>query len=364
MIYNSPHLLLSGGQSGGGQSSAPQLTPQQMISLYQSSLPGVLGTTSSAIAPVSNALATGTAAANPVYTAAGLSQLNNYAPGYQAAGNQLATTQAQNTNTLLNGAGGQAAASAVGLNNALNPTQAAANTASQNLLSSINLNGLSPGEQNSVQRSLNQSNYATGNLGLDNATNAVSNALNFGGAFNSKLGILGSAIGTANSTAANQNAQVNPLSAATSASNTSNNFGLGTFNPTQANSTATAPLQTATSFGNQLAGISGAPISSGSQSSYNVGCFLTTACCEYKGLPDDCEELETLRHFRDTYVPHELVEAYYQKAPFIVKKVKNDVQTLEYIYKIVRLCVDKIHKGELDGAVIEYKNMVVHLEGI
>ena len=25
------------------------------------------------------------------------------------------------------------------------------------------------------------------------------------------------------------------------------------------------------------------------------GCFLTTACCDYKGLPDDCYELETMR---------------------------------------------------------------------
>lgn len=31
-------------------------------------------------------------------------------------------------------------------------------------------------------------------------------------------------------------------------------------------------------------------------------CFLTTACCKYKGLPDDCAELETLRRFRDNYL--------------------------------------------------------------
>ena len=29
------------------------------------------------------------------------------------------------------------------------------------------------------------------------------------------------------------------------------------------------------------------------------GCFLTTACCEVLGLPDDCFELRTLRRYRD-----------------------------------------------------------------
>ena len=29
------------------------------------------------------------------------------------------------------------------------------------------------------------------------------------------------------------------------------------------------------------------------------GCFLTSACVKFKGLPDDCAELETLRAFRE-----------------------------------------------------------------
>jgi hypothetical protein len=62
------------------------------------------------------------------------------------------------------------------------------------MMNSINLNGLSPGEQNAVERSLNQSNTATGNLGLDNATNTVSNAMNFGNAYQQKLGQMANAI--------------------------------------------------------------------------------------------------------------------------------------------------------------------------
>ena len=33
------------------------------------------------------------------------------------------------------------------------------------------------------------------------------------------------------------------------------------------------------------------------------GCFLTTACCEVLGLPDDCFELRTLRRYRDEASP-------------------------------------------------------------
>lgn len=70
------------------------------------------------------------------------------------------------------------------------------------------------------------------------------------------------------------------------------------------------------------------------------GCFLTTACCQYKGLPDDCYELTTLRNFRDTYLKtteagNALVEEYYRIAPSIVDKIMespNKVGLLEDIY--------------------------------
>lgn len=45
-------------------------------------------------------------------------------------------------------------------------------------------------------------------------------------------------------------------------------------------------------------------------------CFLTKACVEYAGLPDDCPELQTIRKFRDEYIHSlpdggSLVEDYY-----------------------------------------------------
>ena len=53
------------------------------------------------------------------------------------------------------------------------------------------------------------------------------------------------------------------------------------------------------------------------RSSSGTGCFLTTACCEYKGLPDDCHELTIMRKFRDEYLKSkqygkEMIDAYYE----------------------------------------------------
>jgi hypothetical protein len=53
------------------------------------------------------------------------------------------------------------------------------------------------------------------------------------------------------------------------------------------------------------------------------GCFLTTACCEALGLPDDCFELEALRRYRDLVLAaspqgREDIALYYRLAPAIL----------------------------------------------
>ncbi len=178
----------SSGQSGSSQSSQstsnPQLTPAQLISLYSSSLPSVLGTT--------------TGQAN----------------------------QEANTNlNLLNGTGGQAATAATDLTNKLNPALASANSGAVNAVNAINLNGLSPGEYNSTERALNQSNQGTGNLGLGNNTNAINNAMNFGGAFNSKIGLMNSAVNSATNAGSAMNTAVNPSSFSSNAMSNASQFG-------------------------------------------------------------------------------------------------------------------------------------------
>ncbi len=183
--------------------------------------------------------------------------------------------------------------------------------------------------------------------------------MNFGGAFNSKLGALGTALGTAGTVAANQNAQINPTNVALGAGNTSGNFGLSTFNPTQANTNLTTPYSFASSFGNQLAGVSSASQGTTASGSASGGCFFTTAACEYMGLPDNCVELQTLRTFRDRFVPKDIVEQYYKIAPNILKKIKEP--ELQYIWSVVNKCIEMINNQLYISALNNYQQMVKQL---
>ena len=96
------------------------------------------------------------------------------------------------------------------------------------------------------------------------------------------------------------------------------------------------------------------------------GCYLTSACTEYKGLPDDCYELTTLRAFRDEYVLRleggkKLVDKYYATAPAIVEKInasekKDEILTKTYDY--ILKCVKLIKEENNEAALELYKDMV------
>ncbi len=96
-----------------------------------------------------------------------------------------------------------------------------------------------------------------------------------------------------------------------------------------------------------------------------IGCFLTTACCEHKGLPDDCYELQTMRKFRDCYlkkIPNglEMISLYYEDAPAIVAAIRKHPkkqEILDGMYRQVCKIVALIEKGENDKAVIAYLYM-------
>jgi hypothetical protein len=97
----------------------------------------------------------------------------------------------------------------------------------------------------------------------------------------------------------------------------------------------------------------------------SCGCFLTTACCDFMGLPDDCDELATLRWFRDNYLvklPHgkELALLYYQVAPTVVKRINrhwNRDEILAYLYKIIITCVGNIKSRNYLAALHIYSVM-------
>ena len=85
------------------------------------------------------------------------------------------------------------------------------------------------------------------------------------------------------------------------------------------------------------------------------GCFLTSACVHAKGLPDNCYELQTLRHFRDTYMKattegQKEIKRYYEMAPQIVDKInrlENSDNVYEAIYnQLILPCINLIEKGD------------------
>lgn len=99
-------------------------------------------------------------------------------------------------------------------------------------------------------------------------------------------------------------------------------------------------------------------------------CYITTACVQYKGLPDDCEELTVLRGFRDSYLIERpdgknLIKLYYDYAPLIltqIKKRRGEEEILAELYGIIRKCVDAILKGDNDFAYRIYCRMMWDLK--
>lgn len=108
-----------------------------------------------------------------------------------------------------------------------------------------------------------------------------------------------------------------------------------------------------------------------SSSSSSSGCFLTSACVEAKGLPDDCHELTTLRRFRDEYMAAQPcgqceINHYYHVAPAIVAQIKAQPDALavfERIYtELVLPCVALIEAGDNEAAHARYRDYVLQLE--
>ena len=110
--------------------------------------------------------------------------------------------------------------------------------------------------------------------------------------------------------------------------------------------------------------------SSGSGSS--GGCYITTACSRAGGLADDCNELKSMRKFRDdvllvTPEGRQLVEEYYVIAPRIVARVDGRAdasvvwaETLSSVRSILRL----IESGRSKDAISAYRTMAGALDSL
>lgn len=99
-------------------------------------------------------------------------------------------------------------------------------------------------------------------------------------------------------------------------------------------------------------------------------CFLTTACVEARGLPDDCYELTTLRAFRDGYLRRlpdgeAMIREYYDIAPKIVAALQRDPRFHERaddLYeRLVLGAIRLIEAGKEHDALAHYRAIVNEL---
>ena len=99
------------------------------------------------------------------------------------------------------------------------------------------------------------------------------------------------------------------------------------------------------------------------------GCYITTACVEVMGLTDDCDELQTLRKFRDEMVESNFdnagkMAAYYDEAPRIVaaldKRPDRKAFYTHVFYQYIRPAVEAIKDNNQDLALGIYAAGVAH----
>lgn len=100
-------------------------------------------------------------------------------------------------------------------------------------------------------------------------------------------------------------------------------------------------------------------------------CFITTAVCMTLGKPDICEELSTMRMFRDSWLCNQsdgpaLIEEYYIVAPRIVDAInckENRKSIFEAIYREYILpCVENAKAGNFSASKQIYVQMVNSLK--
>ncbi|MES2937670.1 MAG: hypothetical protein V4864_08300 [Pseudomonadota bacterium] len=99
-------------------------------------------------------------------------------------------------------------------------------------------------------------------------------------------------------------------------------------------------------------------------------CFLTSACVDFRGLPDDCHELTVLRALRDGWMRAQpqgpaLIEEYEAIAPALVDAIDASPERDVFyarIFATVRGCVLNIGRGQRWQALQAYIHMVRTLQ--
>ena len=90
------------------------------------------------------------------------------------------------------------------------------------------------------------------------------------------------------------------------------------------------------------------------------GCFLTTACCEVLGLPDDCFELRTLRRYRDESLAamaggNAAIAAYYLLAPSILDRLSPQDRAARLLSVYARFILPSAIAARLGFDALAYR---------
>jgi hypothetical protein len=90
------------------------------------------------------------------------------------------------------------------------------------------------------------------------------------------------------------------------------------------------------------------------------GCFLTTACCEVLGLPDDCFELRTLRRYRDETLRampggNAAIAAYYRLAPSILGRIPQEDRARRLLSVYARFILPSAIAAQLGFDALAYR---------
>jgi hypothetical protein len=100
-------------------------------------------------------------------------------------------------------------------------------------------------------------------------------------------------------------------------------------------------------------------------------CFLTTAVVRWAGKADDCEELTSLRKFRDGYMRGleegpGMIRDYYENAPWVVEAIEREGRGGEEwprVYAMVREAVSLIEAARNAEALEVYSAEYLRLKG-
>ncbi len=100
------------------------------------------------------------------------------------------------------------------------------------------------------------------------------------------------------------------------------------------------------------------------------GCWLTSACCKAQNLPDNCEELQVLRTFRDNILKsmpkgQDIIAFYYDQAPRIVDQIdqsENRMGLYEEIYQNIQKILIKLKEEKYEQVIIDYLYMMYTID--